>query len=78
MAIMRLLNYSDYQKFGPDYKRDKSQTQTIQELNEEYEREQRRIERESKRAEDLLGGGSKQDDLLRGGSKKSGNSLLGN
>ena len=78
MAIMRLLNYSDYQKFGPDYKRDKSQTQTIQELNEEYEREQRRIERESKRAEDLLGGGSKQDDLLRGGSNKSGNSLLGN
>jgi hypothetical protein len=78
IAIMRVLNYSDYQKFGPDYKRDKSQTQTIQELNEEYEREQRRIERESKRAEDLLGGGSKQDDLLRGGSNKSGNSLLGN
>jgi hypothetical protein len=46
--IMRFLNYSEYQIKGPKDEQNKKMT-TIQEINEQYEREQRKIQRESKR-----------------------------
>ena len=46
--IMRFLNYSEYQIKGSKDEQNKKMT-TIQEINEQYEREQRKIQRESKR-----------------------------
>ena len=48
MEIMRLLNYSEYQIYGPKNKKKKKMNMTIQEANEQYEKEQRKIQRKSK------------------------------
>ena len=46
--IMRFLNYSEYQIKGSKDEKNKKMT-TIQEINEQYEKEQRKIQRQSKR-----------------------------
>ena len=48
---MRLINYSEYQQVGPKKTKSKDPA-TIQELNEQYEKEKLKVRRESKRLQE--------------------------
>jgi len=54
-ALLRLMNFSEYQITGPKNRNEKK-AKTIEEINQEYDRQLKIEDREMKRQQKLLGG----------------------
>ena len=65
-ALLRLMNFSEYQITGPK-NRDEKKAKTIEEINEEYDRQLRIEDTEMKRQQNLLGDGGFEEGFEEGG-----------
>ena len=70
-ALLRLMNFSEYQITGPKNRNEKK-AKTIEEINEEYDRQLRIEEREMKRQQNLLGDGGFDESGFDSGFEEGG------
>ena len=68
-ALLRLMNFSEYQISGP--KKDGKESKTIEEINEDYDRQLRKEEKEMRRQQRLLEDNTGRG-TTRGGEGRSG------